>query len=138
MAKKDDNNVSALRVIVYGEPSVKTIVPKHGEFEGKEVPLLTFKAFHPVTSQDDSGSLKHESTWYTVDCFLDGATYLKDHLKDGMVLFVSGAVKTSQYKSKDGEDRESLTIVAYKISLDLLQKGLKGFSFTRPPKQTKE
>ena len=55
-----------------------------------------------------------------------------------MVLFVSGAVKTSQYKSKDGEDRESLTIVAYKISLDLLQKGLKGFSFTRPPKQTKE
>mgnify|MGYP003210016273 FL=1 len=73
-----------------------------------------------------------------MDCFLDGATYLKDHLKDGMVLFVSGAVKTSQYKSKDGEDKESLTIVAYKISLDLLQKGLKGFSFTRPPKQTKE
>ena len=35
MTKKDDNNVSALRVIVYGEPSVKTIVPKRGDLREK-------------------------------------------------------------------------------------------------------
>lgn len=134
MDKKDETTVSDLRMIVYGDPVVKTIIPKYGDSKGKEVSLLSFRAFHPVTKEDSNGDKTHDSTWYTVDCFQESALYLKEHLKDGMVLHVSGVLKEHKYKGKDGDEREALSVTAYKLNLDLLQKGLSAFAFNRPTK----
>ena len=122
--------VTDFRLVVYGKAEKRTITIKNGENAGKTKDLLQFRAFHsePV----DKESKQFTSTWYDVNCFQDNSFYLVDHICDGLVLYVTGQVKTSQYTAKDGSLRENQTINAKKIYLDLLQRGLKSITFERP------
>lgn len=129
-----DGAVLALRLIVYGSAQTKTIVPKRGESQGKEIELLTFRAFHPMANKDGDGQ-SPSSIWLNVDCFSAQALPLATLLQDGMVLFASGMLKEHSYTAKDGSSKQSISLTAYQLSLDLLQRGLNSFSYTRPPKQ---
>lgn len=129
-----DAAVLALRLIVYGTAQVKTIVPKRGESQGKEIQLLTFRAFHPMGGKEGEGQ-SPASIWLNVDCFNAQALALAPLLQDGMVLYASGVLKEHSYTAKDGSSKQSISLTAYQLALDLLQRGLSSFSYTRPPKQ---
>ena len=129
-----DSAVLALRLIVYGSAQVKTIVPKRGESQGKEIQLLTFRAFHPIGTKDGEGQAP-SPVWLNVDCFNAQALPLATLLQDGMVLYASGVLKEHSYTAKDGSSKQSISLTAYQLSLDLLQRGLNSFSYTRPPKK---
>ena len=139
MASDETKTVNGLRLMVYGTASVKEIVPKSGENQGKKLSLLTFRAFHPENpaSKQSDDSSANNSKWYSVESFNERALVLDKVLQDGMVLYVSGRLKEQSYTAKDGTVKQGLTIVAYQIGLDLLQNGLKQVqvTFTRPAKK---
>lgn len=127
--------VSNLRVVVHKNAEKRKITVKSGENEGQQVEILTFRCYHPKLL--DAASNTWDSTWYQVSCYQEESFYLADLIKDHLVLYVSGNLKRSSYLDKNGNNQEGFTIIANKISLDLLQSGVSGFTYKYTPNQHK-
>ena len=53
---KNENRVSDLRVVCYGEASIKKILPKSGNNAGKEITVLSMRAYHPKSVRKPDGT----------------------------------------------------------------------------------
>lgn len=122
-------------VVVYGEPSLKTITPTAGINAGKEVQVLNFRGYHPNFERNAKNEFERApSTWYDVQFFGSKAKKVFQHLKEGMVLEVRGKASERVY-DKDGEQITSHVITAKGIGLSLLQDGLRSIDYEKPAKQ---
>lgn len=130
---EQNEKVSDYRVICFGEPKVSSIVPKSGANAGKEIKVLSMRAFHPVAVRKEDGTFEEkESLWFDLKLFDDNSDLLSGFLKDGLVLRVSGEVKKRTWQGKDGKEHESADLNLYSLAVDLKQRGLKGIVFEKP------
>ena len=128
-----NEKVSDYRVICFGEPKITGIVPKSGANAGKEIKVLSMRAFHPVSVRKEDGTFEEkESLWFDLKLFDDSAELLSGFLKDGLVLRVSGEIKKRTWQGKDGREHESADLNLYSLAVDLKQRGLKGIVFEKP------
>lgn len=133
---KNESRVSDLRVVCYGEASIKKILPKSGVNAGKEITVLSMRAYHPKSVRKPDGTFDlQETEWYTLQLFDDKAALIKSFLKDGLVLRVSGEVKTRKYQDKNGKEQIASDLTLYSIAVDLKQRGLLSIGFEKPLKK---
>lgn len=131
--KERSEAVSDYRVILYGEPAVQTVTPKSGINAGKEIKVLTVRAYHPVSVRKNDGTFEEKDPlWLDLKLFDNNADHIKELLKDGLVLRVSGEIKTRPWTGKDGKVRESSDLMLHSLAVDLKQRGLKGLNFEKP------
>ncbi len=129
----DKKTASDLRVICHGEPQIKTITPKSGTNEGKEVSVLCFRAYHPVAEKQQDGSFNSKDPeWYSLQLFDNKAQEIGKFIKDGLVLRVSGEVKEREYTDKNGQKQIGRDLNVYSLAVDLKQRGLKNIDFQKP------
>ncbi len=132
----DNEKVSALRVVIYGEIAVKTITVKSGSHAGEHRTVLECRAFHPNADRAENGSfIQKESDWYRLQLWDDRAEEVKKLLKDGMILRVSGSVTQHAYKDKNGGEKIARDLNLSNLAVDLKQPGLKGIDFVKPAKK---
>lgn len=133
---EQNEKVSDHRVICYGEASVQIIVPKSGINAGKETPVLSMKAFHPVNVRKEDGTFdEKEPIWYDMKLYDSNAKLISSFLKDGLVLRVSGEVKPRTWTGRDGQERQSKDLILYSLAIDIKQRGLKTVVFEKPLKK---
>lgn len=73
------------------------------------------RRLNPATNQWEDGEL----TWYDVTAFKRLAENVVASLEQGVEVTVIGELKISAYKTKDGEARQSLEILADDITISL-------------------
>jgi single-strand DNA-binding protein len=87
-------------------------------FGGSGTPWLTARvAVERRTKQD--GEWKSETDWYNLKVFGSSAENLAASADKGHRLIIFGTLQIEQYKNKENEDKESLTIVADEVGIDL-------------------
>lgn len=130
---KDQNRLSDARVVVYGEPQVKTVTPHSGPNAGKEVDVLSVRVRQDHAERLPDGTWeKKDSDWFDLQSYNPHAKELAAMLKDGMALRVSGIVQEREYTGKDGQQHQAKSIAANSLAIDMLQPGLKGVTFEKP------
>ena len=131
--------VSDYRVICYGEPKVSSIVPKSGPNAGQEVKVLTVRGYHPVSERQEDGTFKQKDpVWHDLKLFHQNADLAASLIKDGLALRVSGALQDHAFTGKDGKEHHSSVLTLNSLSVDLMQRGLKGLDFEKPAKQAEK
>ena len=80
-------------------------------------------SFSMVTSKStrnaDGSWDESETTWYRVDVWETLAEAVVESLNKGDSVIVVGRVYMDSYKGKDGQERQSLKVVAYNVGPDL-------------------
>ena len=78
-------------------------------------------AFTLATSEawKDAKGAKVESTeWHSVVIKRPTAvTYVEQYMKKGMLVFVEGRLKSRSYKSKSGDEKQVLEVIAEEVSI---------------------
>ena len=72
--------------------------------------------------QEDGSWENTEETWWTVTAFNRLAENVVDSLSKGDPVIVTGRAFIEKYKNRDGEDRQNLKVIAYKIGLDFSRR----------------
>lgn len=62
--------------------------------------------------KDSQGQLQEETEWHSIVCFGHSAEFSEKWIRKGDEVFVEGALKTRQWKDKEGNDRRAQEIIA--------------------------
>lgn len=123
-------------MVVYRKPELKTITPKSGPNEGKEVPVLVLKCFHPNFAKNKKGEWEQkDSDFYTVQHYGEAAKHIHKHVQNGMTLEIRGQVTVRTFEGEDGKEHKENVVTTKMIALALNQLGLKSIDYERPEKK---
>lgn len=136
----EGQKLSDHKVVIYGQPEMKTITVKNGEKAGQQLNVISCKAYHPnIVRKEDGTFERKDPTWYRMQYYgKEDAAIVGKFLTDGLALRVTGYVKDVNYQDKEGKTQTAKELTADNIAIEILQKGLKSVVFEKPvPQQTK-
>jgi single-strand DNA-binding protein len=67
--------------------------------------------------KDDQGEKKEEVQWHRVVFFGKLAGVVKEHLKQGALIFVEGRIHTRKWQDEEGHDRHGAEIIAQELRM---------------------
>lgn len=131
-----DDFRSSYKVYVYSQPELKTIVPKSGQNAGKNVDVVSFRAYKRNFERTADGQFNQlEPTWMNVTHYGAAAAHLANLVKVGIALRLDGKLTSNSFIGKDGMQKNSLEFKADNVSLDLAQHGLRNIDYAKPQKE---
>lgn len=136
----EGQKISDHKVVVYGQPEIKTITVKNGEKVGQQLNVVSCRAYHPnIVRKEDGTFERKEATWYRMQYYgKEDAAIVGKFLTDGLALRATGYVRDITYQDKDGNTQTVKELTADNLSIEILQKGLKSVIFEKPvPQQSK-
>ena len=136
----EGQKISDHKVVIYGQPEIKTITVKNGDKAGQQLNVVSCRAYHPNIVRKDDGSFERkEPTWYRMQYYgKEDAAIVGKFLTDGLALRATGYVREISYQDKDGNTQTAKELTADNLSIEILQKGLKSVVFEKPvPQQAK-
>ena len=80
------------------------------------------------------GEWQEETEWFTITAWDRQAETVNQNLTKGQRVFVEGRLSTSQWTGKDGQQRTSLEVRAFRV-MPLDKPGATGDGFNAPPSE---
>lgn len=89
-------------------------------FSASGMAIAKFSAVADKSKKNDAGEWeKTDEIWVRVTCFKTLADNVAESVQKGSLVLVNGQVSVSKYQTKDGQDRQSVEVIADDIGLSL-------------------
>lgn len=82
--------------------------PEIKDFSGRKLARIALATSEKYTS---NGVNKEDTEWHNLEMWGKAAEVAEKWAKKGMLLYVDGKIKTQKYEAKDGEKKQSVSIV---------------------------
>lgn len=87
--------------------------------ESKKTQSSTLTSFSLAVNETKKkgDTIERKTHWFRIVHFGKGAEFSKKFVKKGMTIFVEGKIEISSYQDKDGNQRESTSVIAENINI---------------------
>ncbi len=78
-------------------------------------PVANFSLATNKSYRDQQGNKQEQTEWHRIAAFNKQAAFCRDYLSKGRLCLIEGEIRTRKWKDREGSDRYTTEIIAYRL-----------------------